>query len=154
MLQRMRTPARVQRTAPHGFIRPCAPTILGRAPRGPRWHYEIKQDGYRLCCRKDGAAVALWTRLQNEVSGRFERVAAMLRNLPVASCTIDGEVIVRREDGHSDFHALRSREGAAAAVLVAFDLLELDGLDLRQQPLEERRTRLAALIDQAARARG
>lgn len=154
MLQRVRTPTRTLRSAPRGFIRPCAPTILGRAPRGPRWIHEIKQDGYRLCCRKDGTSVAIWTRLENEVGGRFERIAAMLRALPGGSCTIDGEAIVRRPDGHSDFHALRSRVGAAEAMLVAFDLVEIEGQDLRREPLEVRRTRLAALIDRHATACG
>ena len=66
----------------------------------------------------------------------------------------DGEAIVRRPDGNSDFHALRSCAGAAEAILVAFDLVELDGRDFRREPLEVRRTLLAALIDQHARVRG
>ena len=128
--------------------------MFGRPPRGPRWVHEIKQDGYRLCCRKRDGDVALWTRLENEVGGRFQRIASAVRALPVATCTIDGEAIVLRPDGHSDFHALRSRDGAARANLVVFDLLEINGIDLRREPLEERRTRLAALIDQHARSRG
>ena len=110
-------------------------------------------DGYRLCCRKDGAAVALWTRAQERGRGRFERIVAMLRALPIDSCTNDGEVIVRRPDGHSDFHALRSRDGAARTILVAFDLVEIDGIDLRREPLEARRARLSPRPDRPARPR-
>ena len=59
MLQRVHTPTRLPRSAPHGFIRLCAPTIFDRALREPRWTHEIKRDGYRFCCRKNGDAPPL-----------------------------------------------------------------------------------------------
>ena len=65
--------------------------------------------------------------------------------LPVDNALIDGEAVVFRPDGHSDFAALRTRAGGEQASLVAFDLLSLEGEDLRERPLEERREALARL---------
>ena len=69
-----------------------------------------------------------------------------MRALPADNALIDGEAVVFRPDGHSDFAALRTRAGGEQASLVAFDLLSLDGDDLRQRPLEERREALAQLV--------
>ena len=69
-----------------------------------------------------------------------------MRALPVDNALIDGEAVVFRPDGHSDFAALRTRAGGEQASFVAFDLLSLDGDDLRQRPLEERREALAQLV--------
>ncbi len=65
------------------------------------------------------------------------------------SFAIDGEAVVLRDDGHSDFEALRTRPGAQRAIYIVFDLLHLDGRDLRRRPLEERRALLADLIADA-----
>ena len=69
-----------------------------------------------------------------------------MRDLPAESALVDGEAVAFRSDGQSDFGALRTKVGGARTCLVAFDLLTLDGEDLRQRPLEERRDRLARLI--------
>ena len=138
-----------RRHAPLGFTVPMAPSNLGRPPSGPRWLHEIKQDGYRICARKDDAQVRVWTRLQNEVGGKFERIVDGMRGLKCRTCTIDGEAVVQRSDGHCDFYALKSFECARAAVLVAFDLLELNGDDLRKEPLEVRRAKLQHLCSEA-----
>ena len=66
-------------------------------------------------------------------------VAEAVRSLPMESALLDGEAVVLRPDGHSDFEAIRTKRGAARAAYVAFDLLQLDGKDVRQQPLERRR---------------
>ena len=69
-----------------------------------------------------------------------------MRALPVDNALIDGEAVVFRPDGHSDFAALRTKAGGEQASFVAFDLLGLEGDDLRQRPLEERRDALARLV--------
>ena len=69
-----------------------------------------------------------------------------MRSLPVDDALLDGEAVVFRPDGHSDFVALRTKAGGEHASLVAFDLLRLDGDDLRQRPLEERREALLKLV--------
>jgi bifunctional non-homologous end joining protein LigD len=72
--------------------------------------------------------------------------------LKLVSCIIDGEVVVAREDGMSCFHLLRSGDRVKPqAALCAFDLLELDGEDWRQAPIEERKVRLLRLISRASR---
>ena len=77
---------------------------------------------------------------------RLPKVAEAVCSLAVDSALIDGEAVTFRSDGHSDFVALRTKAGAARACLVAFDLLKLNGEDLRQRPLEERRDKLSPLV--------
>lgn len=69
--------------------------------------------------------------------------------MPVETALLDGEAVAFRPDGHSDFDALRTKDGAARASFVAFDLLQIDGEDLRKHPLEARRARLEPLIADA-----
>lgn len=88
----------------------------------------------------------LWTRPGSDYSARFTRIREALAALPVDRAVVDGEAIVLRPDATSDFFALRSDAGQAAAVLVAFDVLELDGQDVRNEPLERRRARLDRLL--------
>jgi bifunctional non-homologous end joining protein LigD len=66
--------------------------------------------------------------------------------LAAKNALIDGEAVLFRQDGHSDFAALRTKAGSARACLVAFDLLNLNGVDLRQRPIEERRAALSPLV--------
>ena len=68
-----------------------------------------------------------------------------MRDLPVESVTIDGEAIIVLPSGHQDFIGLKSHDGASKAILMAFDLLEVDGHDLRREPIEHRRSRLSTL---------
>jgi ATP-dependent DNA ligase len=86
--------------------------------------------------RRDGAGVRLLTRKGNDFSRRFPLVAAALAALPVRSCLIDGEAIVTDQKGLAVFDLIRGHQPNAAAVLCAFDLLELDGEDLRREPIE------------------
>ncbi len=87
----------------------------------------------------------LWTRQANDMAREFARITAAVTLLKPASLTIDGEAVVLRPDGHSDFHALQSRQ-AREAVLIGFDLIEHDGEDLRELPMEARQERLQLLI--------
>jgi bifunctional non-homologous end joining protein LigD len=102
--------------------------------------------GYRVIARKDGEWVRLWARTRSDYSNAFTRIREAIAALPVDSAVLDGEAIVLRPDRTSDFEALRSPHGQAAAVLVAYDLMEVDGHDVRPETLEERRTRLAKLL--------
>jgi bifunctional non-homologous end joining protein LigD len=90
--------------------------------------------------------VTLWSRYATTFTDRLPRIAQAVRSLPAESALIDGEAVAFRPDGLSGFGALRTKAGGAEASLVAFDLLGLDGEDLRQRPLEERRDRLARLV--------
>lgn len=129
-----------------GFIEPCLPTKAARAPVGSVWVYEIKHDGYRLMVRKDGERVRVYTRRGADWTERFPRIVAAARRLKVQSILLDGEGIVFDAKGMPSFALLHSRDYDREASLAAFDLLELDGEDLRKLQLLERKTRLARLL--------
>jgi ATP-dependent DNA ligase len=128
------------------LVRPCLPTPASAPPAGPDWIHEIKHDGFRLIARRDDQRVRLFTRNGYNWADRFPLIFAAVAALAVRSCVIDGEAIVCDTDGLADFERLRSRRHDAAAVLCAFDLLELDGSDLRREPVEHRKTALAKLL--------
>jgi bifunctional non-homologous end joining protein LigD len=121
--------------------------LLTTTPRsGPEWIHEIKFDGYRLLARKEAGRVVLWSRYATDYSATFLRIAEAIRALPIDRVMIDGEAVVFRPDGHSDFTALRTNRGAAQAFFVAYDLLSFDGEDWRKLPLEVRRAQLESLV--------
>ena len=134
------------------FIEPCLPSPGKRPPAGPGWIHEIKHDGFRIMARRDGAGVRLLTRQGNDFSRRFPLVAAALAALPVRSCLIDGEAIVTDQKGLAVFDLIRGHQPNAAAVLCAFDLLEVDGEDLRREPIETRKSTLKSLLRASMRA--
>jgi bifunctional non-homologous end joining protein LigD len=131
-------PARRHR--PSGFIIPCQPTLAPRIPTGPAWLHELKWDGFRIIARPG----RLWSRNALDWANYFPLIAEAMGTLPGAA--IDGEAVCLRADGRPDFHALRSKFACREAVFLAFDLIELDGDDLRASPLVERRAKLRALL--------
>jgi bifunctional non-homologous end joining protein LigD len=115
-----------------GIIEPCLPSPA-KAPRsGPNWIHEIKHDGFRILARRDAAGVRLITRAGNDFSHRFSFIGMAVGKLPVRSCLIDGEAIVCDERGLAVFDLIRRHGPIDGAVHCAFDLLELDGEDLRR----------------------
>ena len=139
-------PPRFRRPPTAGFIQPCRPTLVANPPAGPGWWHEVKHDGFRTLARKQGGRVEVWSRFGTDFTGRFSNIAAAGRGLPAEDALIDGEAVAFLPGGHSDFAALRTKAGGARASYVAFDLLSLEGEDLRERPLEERRAALANLI--------
>jgi bifunctional non-homologous end joining protein LigD len=136
-----------ERTRPGlGIIEPCLPSPAKAPPRCPGWLHEIKHDGFRILARRDSAGVRLITRAGNDFSSRFPFIAMAVSKLPVASCLIDGEAIVCDENGLAVFDLIRRHGALASAVLCAFDVLELDGRDLRREPIENRKAFLAKLL--------
>jgi bifunctional non-homologous end joining protein LigD len=125
---------------------PCLPRLAPQPPTGPGWIHEIKHDGFRILARRHGGRVRLFSRNGYNFAARFPKIVAAVENLPVRSCVVDGEAIVVNRDGLSVFELLRYRQFDDAAVLCAFDLIELDGDDLRWQPLEQRKATLAELL--------
>lgn len=145
---RPRAPAWSRPKPPAEFIQPAQAVLYPVAPTGPEWIHEIKADGYRLVARKDGDSVRLWTRQAIDYTAHFPGIASAVGSLPVRSCMIDGEAVCFGDACH-DFHALRARAGGGAATLYAFDLLMLDGDDLRAMTLEKRRASLERLLRNA-----
>lgn len=105
--------------------------------------HEVKHDGYRLMVRRAGARVRLFTRRGHDWSDRYPRIAEAMARLRIASATIDGEAVIWGPDG-ADFDKLHGRAHDGEAILIAFDLLELDGEDLRREPFETRKARQLA----------
>ncbi len=133
-------------------VEPCLATLVSTVPGGAEWLHEIKWDGYRLLVFRTRGTVTIRTRRGHDWTSRFPAIAEAVAALPVDDVVLDGEGVVAGETGVSSFSALQkalSDEGgriARDAVLYAFDLLYLDGEDLRALPLAERKARLATLV--------
>jgi bifunctional non-homologous end joining protein LigD len=136
----------VRRIRTDGFVDPCVPSRAPKPPSGPDWVHEVKHDGYRLIVRRDGEAVRLFTRRGYDWTDRYPAIASAAAKLRARSFTLDGEAVVCGEDGVAIFDALHRHGTVRAAILQAFDLLELDGEDLRPLPLSQRKKRLARLL--------
>lgn len=130
---------------PVGFIEPCIPTAAAKVPEGPMWVHEIKHDGYRLIVRRSGDRVRLFTRRGYDWSDRYPRIVEAAKRLR-GSFVIDGETVVSDKHGIADFEKLHSGEYNKSAMLWAFDLLELNGEDLCQLTLDERKSKLTKLL--------
>jgi len=138
------------RPLPAGFIAPCLPSRAPRPPYGAFWLHEIKHDGFRAIARKDGVRVKIYSRPGNELTHRFPLLVEALARLRARSCIIDGEAVACGDDGIASFDRIRYRRHDAGVFLYAFDLIELDGDDLRRNPLIVRKTTLGSLLSRAA----
>ena len=129
-----------------GYVPPCIPTRAYKVPAGPDWVHEIKHDGYRLQVRRDGDAVRLFTRRGYDWTSRYPAIAATAAKLRASSFTLDGEAVVCGPDGVAIFDAIHRHGTVNEAMLYAFDVLELNGEDLRTLPWVARKKRLARLV--------
>ena len=127
-------------------LRPCLPTFAPFPPSGPEWLHEIKHDGYRMLALREGDRVRLISRSGVDWTCGFPMIVASVQALAVRNCLIDGEVITCNGDGLADLQLLRWRQNTDPAILCAFDLLGVDGRDLRDEPLEERKAELARML--------
>jgi bifunctional non-homologous end joining protein LigD len=130
------------------FIPPALPKLRASPPTGEGWLYELKFDGYRVQLHKEGLSSSIYGRNGGDFTRRFPAVAAAVLGLPTKSCIIDGELIAAGRHGQPDFLALLHGRHVPTCVY-CFDLLELNGRDLREQPLVQRRARLQALLVRA-----
>jgi hypothetical protein len=128
------------------LIEPCLPTKADRLPSGGLWIHEIKHDGFRIVARKNGAQVKLYSRPGNDLTGRFPLIVETLTNLPTRSCIIDGEAVACDDNGLAVFERIRYRRHDGKVFLYAFDLIELNGEDLRREPLDVRKATLRSLL--------
>jgi ATP-dependent DNA ligase len=135
---------------PAGFIAPCLPSSAPQPPSGEDWVHEIKHDGFRVIGRKNGDRVKLYSRPGNDLTDRFPLIVEALTKLRSQSCIIDGEAVACGEDGIASFDRIRYRQHDASVFLYAFDPVELNGDDLRRDPLAVRKATLASLLTRAA----
>ena len=124
------------------FVEPCLPFPAKRPPAGPKWIHEIKHDGLRIMARRDAVGVRLFTLDGHDFTARFPLAAAAVKALPGRSFLIDGEAIVTDDKGLAVFELVRRARHGEDAVLCAFDLIELEGEDLRRRPIEDRKRKL------------
>ncbi|MBA3385300.1 MAG: ATP-dependent DNA ligase [Chthoniobacterales bacterium] len=136
------------------FIVPMKPKLLAEPPAGDQWFYELKFDGIRLVAVKDGANVSLTSRNGNELAARFPEVADAMRALSAKDCVVDGEVVALDKEGRSSFQLLQGRDLPGGRehpmYFYVFDLLQVEGHLLLNEPLETRRRMLQQLCDRAA----
>ncbi|MEJ0094431.1 MAG: DNA ligase D [Methylocella sp.] len=138
-----------------GFIEPCLATASSAPPSGAGWAHEIKFDGYRLQPALDAGETIIRTRRGLDWTQRFPSIANAIAALPVESAIFDGEAVVEDKGGIADFAVLQDalKEGRQEAIVFyAFDLLYLNGFDLRPAPLTERKAVLEQVIATAPQA--
>lgn len=148
-------PVRKTRTAaPPTFVKPQLATLVDAVPTGNDWLHEIKYDGYRALIAASGDKVCLYTRNGLDWTDKFRPLVGAIAALNLPPCLIDGEVVALDGDGNPDFstlqNALKRGHGEEDADhplhLFAFDLLSLDGQDVRGLSTIERKERLEALL--------
>jgi bifunctional non-homologous end joining protein LigD len=132
-----------------GFIEPALATAIDKVPSGERWIHEIKFDGYRVQVHLVNEAVKVFTRRGHDWTNRFQKVADDAWHIAAGSAIIDGEVVIPAADGTTDFSVLQNelKGKSTRIVLVAFDLLHLNGYDLRKLPPYERKALLKKTIN-------
>jgi bifunctional non-homologous end joining protein LigD len=124
------------------------PTAVSEPPEGDDWIHEVKFDGYRTQLVIERRKIRAYSRRGLDWTDRYPGVIAAAKELPVKSAMLDGETVIMDKDGVSDFSALIKavHKKSDAISFVAFDLLHLEGEDLRKLPLIERRERLRDLL--------
>jgi bifunctional non-homologous end joining protein LigD len=144
-----KTPATIGIKAKYpGFIEPELATSVDKVPSGERWIHEVKFDGYRVQVHLREAVVKVFTRRGNDWTNRFRKIAGDAWHVNAGSAIMDGEVVVPAADGTTDFSVLQNelKGRSNRIVMVAFDLLYLNGYDLRKVPLMERKALLKKII--------
>ncbi len=131
------------------FIPPSLATLRAAPPSGAAWLHEVKFDGYRIEARLDRGEVTLLTRNRQDWTHRFKAIAAAVAKLKAESALLDGELVVEDQNGVSSFSLLQTDLKAGRSdgfVYNVFDLLYLDGRDLTELPLIERKAELQRLL--------
>jgi bifunctional non-homologous end joining protein LigD len=145
--QRKKTEALGVRAPLPRFIEPTLASSIAKVPSGARWIHEIKFDGYRVQIHLANE-VRIFTRRGHDWTHRFKKVAHDARHIKAASAVIDGEVVVPAVDGSTDFSVLQNElKGSSKNIVpVAFDMLYLNGRDIRKLPLFQRKTELKKVV--------
>jgi bifunctional non-homologous end joining protein LigD len=134
-----------------GFVEPMFPTLVDKPPSGSGWIHEIKYDGYRVQAHVQAGRCRLYTRRGHDWTDRFGRIASDFEKFPVDKLIVDGEIALQDSAGRTDFSALQhaiSTNSREPFVFFAFDLLYLDGFNLRASPLWQRKDVLKRLFDE------
>jgi ATP-dependent DNA ligase len=145
MLWRVRNSRGRPINAPAAFIHSCQPIVAKQPPIGPGWAHELKHDGYRLQIHVRDGRVKLYTMNGADWSKRYPRIVEAAAHIK-GSAVMDAEVVCLDEKGISNFDTLHSRTADHLAVACAFDLLAVNGDDLRREPLRGRKLALRKVL--------
>jgi bifunctional non-homologous end joining protein LigD len=128
-------------------VRPMLATSAAELPEGADWSYEVKWDGYRAVAVKDGAKVTLSSRNAKDLTREYPTVAAAVAALHAREAMLDGEIVAVDKRGRPTFQALHHHTTSGIQIVYyAFDLLHLDGRDLKDTPLDRRRAALKSVV--------
>ena len=164
-IKRSNTPAKqiktaglekAKKTALPNKIKPMLASLVSDPPKGDDWLHEIKLDGYRILCRIDDGSVKLITRNGNDWTKTFSAIAKAAKALQLKQAVIDGEVVVLRPNGTTDFQALQNiLKGVEKGTLFyyVFDILYFEGYDLTKMPLIKRKELLEQVVKNGKRTR-
>jgi bifunctional non-homologous end joining protein LigD len=130
------------------FVEPMKATLVDSMPTGD-WIYEIKFDGYRALALRGGNQTRILSRSQKDLGRKLQIITDSIAALNVQDAVIDGEIVALDDKGRSSFQLLQGFDMGMVRppiAFYAFDLLRLNGEDLRGLPIEERKAKLAALL--------
>jgi bifunctional non-homologous end joining protein LigD len=150
LTRRRRTGARRAQSTMPDFVQPQLATLVDSVPDGENWLYELKFDGYRILCRIDEGRVSLLTRSAQDWTSHFGALAQSVKKLEVRQALLDGEVVAFDQQGGHSFQLLQNtlkHSDSADLVYYVFDLLFLEGRDLRATKLLERKELLKRSLD-------
>jgi DNA ligase D-like protein (predicted ligase) len=133
------------------FIKPMTATLVQALPEGPGWMYEVKLDGYRALILKSSGRVQIRSRNDKNLSGAYPGVDAAASRLNIDSVVLDGEIVALDAKGHPSFQALQHRAAHPrhSVVYYAFDVLQLNGVDLTRVPLDQRKAQLPGIVKES-----
>ena len=144
------TPTRrkIERVFPPNWVKPQLAALVKKTPDGPDWLHEIKLDGYRMHARLDAGRVKIITRRGNDWTQKYPAIAKTIAGLSAQDAYLDGELCGVMPDGRTAFNLIQNATDAGQESLVffVFDLLFLEGEDIRDLPLLDRKTRLEAFL--------
>ena len=131
------------------FLEPMKARLVEDLPANGEWLLELKHDGYRALAVKNGDSVELFSRSERKLTASFPAIVEAVRRVSTGRCVLDGEIVALDEDGHASFQRLQNRESIAdegALIFYVFDLLNLNGRNVRELPLTQRRELLQRII--------
>jgi bifunctional non-homologous end joining protein LigD len=135
-------------TSKPSIIEPMLPTLVKIPFSNPDWLFEPKWDGYRGICIVENGGVRFVSKNRKSLTQRFPELQSITKSIKADTAVLDGEIVALDKQGVPCFAGLRSRQDCAI-VFYAFDLIHLNGIDLTQKPLLERKTALKRILSEA-----
>src|SRR5881394_3687124 len=152
MVKRLRSERGATKASLPSFVSPQLATLVKVPPAGTQWLHELKFDGYRMLCRVHGKRIKFYSRNGLDWSSKFQNVVDALQKLDIRTALFDGEIVIVDARGRSSFQQLQrsmNRKTRSGFTYAIFDLLYLNGYDLRNVPLITRKELLGQVLQHA-----